>query len=130
MIWVAIAGFALLVGSVAGASMGEIHPLEQRAFHLVNGLPNWLYWPLWLPMQLGNLVVGTLAGLGLAVWFGDLAMAVGVVSAAALKLLAERVVRKRTAQYIEVRQRPGRASEGPSSAATFPRRGPASLPDT
>jgi len=127
VIWVAIAGFALLVGSVAGASMGEIHPLEQRAFHLVNGLPNWLYWPLWLPMQLGNLVVGTLAGLGLAVWFGDLAMAVGVVSAAALKLLAERVVRKRTAQYIEVRQRPGTSERGailrgdvPASGPSFP----------
>ncbi len=42
---------------------------EARVFHAVNGLPDWLYWPLWLPMQLGNLVVGTLVGLAVA-WVG------------------------------------------------------------
>ena len=35
-------------------------------FHAVNGLPDWLYPVLWLPMQLGNLVVGTVVGLVVA----------------------------------------------------------------
>ena len=39
---------------------------EQRVFHAVNGLPEWLYRVLWLPMQLGNLVVGTLVGVAVA----------------------------------------------------------------
>ena len=33
----------------------------------INGLPDGLYPWLWLPMQLGNLVVGTAAGLLIAV---------------------------------------------------------------
>ena len=69
----AIAVGAVVLGlSLLGARHPTIHPTEQRVFRAVNGLPDWLYWPLWLPMQLGNLVVGTAAGLVLA--FGYLAM--------------------------------------------------------
>lgn len=42
MIVVAIVGGLMLGGSVAGARYPVIHPLEQRAFRVVNGLPNWL----------------------------------------------------------------------------------------
>ena len=44
-------------------------------FHAVNGLPDRLYVFLWVPMQLGNLVVGTGAGLAIALVAGDLAVA-------------------------------------------------------
>src|SRR5262245_18436274 len=37
---------------------------EVRAFEAVNGLPDWLRWPLWPPMQLGNFWMALLAGLG------------------------------------------------------------------
>jgi glycosyltransferase 2 family protein len=37
---------------------------EVRAFEAVNGLPDWLRWPLWAPMQLGNFWMALLAGLG------------------------------------------------------------------
>jgi len=37
-------------------------PIAARVFHAVNGLPDWLFWVLWLPMQLGNLVVGAVVG--------------------------------------------------------------------
>jgi undecaprenyl-diphosphatase len=37
---------------------------EVRAFEAVNGLPDWLRWPLWPPMQLGNFWMVALAGLG------------------------------------------------------------------
>ncbi|HMQ25270.1 MAG TPA: phosphatase PAP2 family protein [Acidimicrobiales bacterium] len=125
----AIAVGAVVLGlSLVGARHPTIHPTEQRVFRAVNGLSNGLYWPLWLPMQLGNLVVGTAAGLVLAVVWGDGLLAVGVVAAAALKLLAERVIRRWMAPYLAVRQRPGTSEPGahlrgddvPASGMSFP----------
>jgi len=125
----AVAVGALILGlSLLGARHPTIHPAEQRVFRAVNGLPDWLYWPLWLPMQLGNLVVGTAAGLVLALAWGDTRLAVGVVAAAALKLLAERLIRRWMAPYLSVRQRPGtsepdarlRGDDVPSSGMSFP----------
>ena len=82
---------------------------------------------LWLPMQLGNLVVGTAAGLAVALVAGDLAVGVGVIMAMALKLVTERVVRREMADYLAVRQRPGISQTGailrgdvPSSGPSFP----------
>ena len=125
----AVAVGALILGlSLLGARHPTIHPAEQRVFRAVNGLPDWLYWPLWLPMQLGNLVVGTAAGLALALGWGDTRLAIGVVAAAALKLLAERLIRRWMAPYLSVRQRPGTSEPGahlrgddvPSSGMSFP----------
>ncbi len=125
----AIAVGAVILGlSLLGARHPTIHPTEQRVFRAVNGLPDWLYWPLWLPMQLGNLVVGTAAGLVLALVWGDWLLAAGVVAAAGLKLLAERLIRRWMADYLSVRQRPGtsepgahlRGSDVPSSGMSFP----------
>ena len=102
----------MLGASIAGARHPVIHPVEQRMFRAVNGWPDWLYFPLWVPMQLGNLVVGTVVGLLLALAFGAVEVAVAVVLAAALKLLAERIVRRELAAYLEVRQRPGTSEPG------------------
>ena len=63
-------------------------------------------------MQLGNLVVGTAAGLAVALVAGDLAVGVGVIMAMALKLVTERVVRREMADYLAVRQRPGISQTG------------------
>lgn len=126
---VAVAVGAVVLGlSLLGARHPTIHPTEQRVFRAVNGLPDWLYWPLWLPMQLGNLVVGTVVGLALALAWGDWPLAAGVVAAAGLKLLAERLIRRWMADYLSVRQRPGtsepgarlRGSDVPSSGMSFP----------
>ena len=57
-----VVGAGIVAGSVAGAWRPEIPP-SSKVFRAVNGLPDWLYSPLWAPMQLGNLVVGTLVGL-------------------------------------------------------------------
>jgi membrane-associated phospholipid phosphatase len=97
-------------------------------FHAVNRLPEWLYWILWLPMQLGNLVVGTLVGLVIAWVAGERAVAVGVILAMILKLLTERIVRREMQAYLEVRERPGSSQEGavlrggdvPKTGASFP----------
>jgi membrane-associated phospholipid phosphatase len=128
VIGIAAAGALVLGGSYAGARLPEIHPTEQRVFRAVNRLPDWLYWPLWAPMQLGNLAVGTAAGLAVAAVEGDWRMAVAVVLAMVLKLLAERLVRSRMADHLSVRQRPGTSEPGailrggdvPSSGPSFP----------
>ena len=128
MIVIVIAGLALLGGSIAGARRPVIPALEQRVFRAVNGWPDWLYPVLWLPMQLGNLVVGTTAGLAVAAVHGDLGVAVGVGVAMTMKLVTERVVRKEMAGALAVRQRPGTSQVGavrrggdvPAAGPSFP----------
>jgi undecaprenyl-diphosphatase len=112
--WLALsgAGLAVAAGSIAAARRPDIPPWEARVFHAVNGLPGWLYWLLWPPMQLGNLVVGTLVGLVTAAATGSGAVAVGVVLAMVLKLVTERVLRHEMTTYLEVRERPGTSQRG------------------
>ncbi len=125
---VALAGVVVLVASVAGARRPALPAREQGVFRAVNRLPGWLYWPLWVPMQFGNLVVGTAAGLAVAWAYANWAMAGAVVLAAALKLVAERLVRRWTADALAVRQRPGtsepgailRGSDVPEAGISFP----------
>jgi undecaprenyl-diphosphatase len=127
--WLLVAGGGLIVlaASVAFARRPSISSVESRVFHALNGLPDPLYPVLWVPMQLGNLVVGTIAGLAVAVVDGDLAVAIGVVLAMLLKLVTERIVRKEMADYLAVRQRPGSSQVGailrgdvPASGPSFP----------
>jgi membrane-associated phospholipid phosphatase len=127
--WLIVACIGLIVVSVSifEARRPSIRPAESRVFHIINGLPDQLYPFLWLPMQLGNLVVGTGAGLAVALLDGDLAVAVGAISAMVLKLVTERIVRKEMADYLAVRQRPGTSQVGailrgdvPSSGPSFP----------
>jgi len=121
-------GFVILAASVNEARRPTISPAESRVFHAVNGLPNGLYWPLWLPMQLGNLVVGTLVGLAVAWVLHDWWVAAGVVVATFCKLGTEKLVRREMADYLAIRQRPGtsqvdailRGADVPSSGASFP----------
>jgi undecaprenyl-diphosphatase len=128
--WLVVAGVGLVVSSlsIVAARQAVIPPAEALVFHAVNGLPAGLFPWLWVPMQLGNLVVGTAAGL-LVAWFdGDLLVAAGVLLAMALKLIVERVVRKEVADNLAVRQRPGTSQTGailrgrdvPSAGPSFP----------
>lgn len=116
MSWTAIVGVvcgSLLLGlSFHAAHRDHIPAGEQRVFRAVNGLPGWLYWPLWPPMQLGNLVVGTLAGIAVAVYYRSWTLGIASVFAAVVKLLAERVVRHWTRPLLAVRQRPGTSEPG------------------
>jgi len=122
------AGLAILAVSVVWARGPAISRAEARVFHAVNGLPDWLFWALWPPMQFGNLAVGTIAGLVVAVVARNLAVAVGVLLAMLMKLVTERVLRQQMAPYLSVRQRPGTSEVGavlrgddvPSSGPSFP----------
>jgi undecaprenyl-diphosphatase len=128
--WLAVAGVGLAVAafSIYEARKPRIGSKETTVFHAVNGLPDGLYWFLWPPMQLGNLVVGTVAGLVVALVSWNLTLAAGVVIAMVLKLGVERVVRKEMADYLTVRQRPGTSQAGavlrggdvPTSGPSFP----------
>ncbi|HEX9259438.1 MAG TPA: phosphatase PAP2 family protein [Acidimicrobiales bacterium] len=124
----AAVGLLTVSASTVAARHEAISPMEARVFHAINGLPAWLLRVLWLPMQLGNLVVGTLAGIAVAVWAGRISVALAVVAAAALKLVTERVIRKEMAGWLTVRQRPGTSQVGailrggdvPGSGPSFP----------
>jgi membrane-associated phospholipid phosphatase len=127
--WLVVAGVGLVIAwlSVVEARRPAISAAESRVFHAVNGLPDGLYPVLWLPMQLGNLVVGTVAGWVVALVDRDLTVAVGVTVAMALKLVTERIVRREMADYLAVRQRPGTSQVGavlrgdvPASGPSFP----------
>jgi undecaprenyl-diphosphatase len=128
--WLVVSGVGLLVlaASVHYARKPVIGPREQRVFHAINGLSNWLYWVLWPPMQFGNLVVGTAGGLIVAFVARELTVAIGVVLAMGLKLVTERIVRHEMSSYLQVRQRPGTSQVGavlrggdvPSSGPSFP----------
>ena len=128
--WLVAAWIGLIIVGVSAAHARKptISAAESRVFHTVNGLPGGLYPLVWLPMQFGNLLVGTVAGLGVAVVDRDVTAAVGVTLAAALKLLAERVIRRQMVDYLAVRQRPGVSQNGailrggdvPVSGPSFP----------
>jgi membrane-associated phospholipid phosphatase len=129
-VWLAVAGAGAiaLVASIVGARHPFIPAWEMRVFRFVNGLPSWLFFVLWLPMQLGNLVVGTAVGLAIAWWAGELDVAIGIIAAMLLKLVTERVVRHEMAAYLQIRQRPGTSEPGavlrghdvPTKGPSFP----------
>ena len=124
--WLVVAAVGLLILSlsVAAARHPSISPAEARVFHAVNQLPDWLHPMLWLPMQLGNLVVGTAVGLAIALVRGDIGIAVGVVLAMVLKVVVERIVRRRMEAFLSVRQRPGTSEEGAILRGDVPKSGP------
>jgi membrane-associated phospholipid phosphatase len=124
--WLLVAGSGLIIlaASIAGARRRVISPAESSVFHAVNGLPDFLYPVLWLPMQLGNLVVGTLAGLAVAAVNRELDAAVGVVLAMVLKLVTERIVRRELSDNLAVRQRPGSSQVGAVLRGDVPPSGP------
>lgn len=124
---VAMVGLLVLLTAVAHAHGSTIPTWEAALFRRVNRLPGWLYPVLWGPMQLGNLAVGTAAGV-LIGWLADAVLvAVGAVLAAVAKLGIERVIRHEMHEYLAVRTRPGTSQPGailrgdvPASGPSFP----------
>ena len=124
----AVFGALVLTASVLAARGPVIPAWEQQVFRSINTLPRWLFVPLWPVMQLGNLAVGTAAGLVVALVADELPVAIGVLVAAGLKLVAERLIRKRITARLPARQRPGTSQPGailrgddvPESGMSFP----------
>ncbi|MGI8809494.1 MAG: phosphatase PAP2 family protein [Acidimicrobiales bacterium] len=84
------------------AGNGRVGPAERRVFSAVNGLPDWLYKPLWIFQQFGNIVVALLVVLLLAAVLRRPTLAVAGVLAVVAKLGLERVVKS-----VVERRRPG-----------------------
>jgi undecaprenyl-diphosphatase len=99
---ITVAGLALLVAAGLVARNGRVGPIERWVFHAVNGLPGWLYRPLWIFQQLGNILVALLAGLLLAAVLRRPKLALATVVAVGAKLWLEQVVKS-----VVERSRPG-----------------------
>jgi membrane-associated phospholipid phosphatase len=99
---VALGGLAALVVCGLVARDGEVGSVERDVFGAVNDLPAWLYRPLWLFQQFGNLVVAVVVGVVVALLLRRWRVAVAVVVAAAGKLWLETVVKS-----VVERRRPG-----------------------
>ena len=117
-------GAVILGASIAGARRPALPRAEQKVFRALNGLPDALYWPLWVPMQLGNLVVGTVLGLLAALAWRDGGLAIAVVCAVVAKLVTERLLRRWLEPQLAIRQRPGTSEPGARLRGDVPERGP------
>jgi undecaprenyl-diphosphatase len=126
--WLVAAGVGVVIlsASIGGARSG-VGAREVRIFRALNHLPGGCYWFVWVPMQLGNFMVGMVAGLLVAVAVGSWVVALGVVVAAVLKVVVERILKTRFADQLVQRERPGTSQPGailrgdvPSSGLSFP----------
>ena len=89
---IAAVALASLVPMSLAVDGNEISDLEETLFHAINDLPDFLYWPLWPFMQLGNLIVIPIAALAVALlrWFRA---AGAILALGALKLWIEDVIK-------------------------------------
>jgi membrane-associated phospholipid phosphatase len=99
---VAAAGLGLLAVCGLVASSGRVASVERGAFRAVNDLPGWLYKPLWVFQQFGNLFVALAVGVAVALLLRRWWLALAVVGAALLKLQGEHAVKA-----LVERSRPG-----------------------
>ena len=95
-------GLVLLVPSALVARNGRVGRAEESVFRAVNELPEWLYRPLWLFQQLGNIVVALVVVLAVAAVLRNRRLALAAVLGIVAKLALERAVKA-----VVERRRPG-----------------------
>jgi undecaprenyl-diphosphatase len=116
-VWWIGAGLGVFLACALVARGGTVGPAERAVFDAVNGLPDWLYRPMWTLQVFGVLAFGpavAIVALVLRKW--RLAGAAATVTA--LKLISERLVK----QVVE-RQRPGTTVPGAILRGNVPPRG-------
>ena len=96
------AGFAVLVACGLVARNGRVGPTEESVFRTINELPGWLYRPLWVFQQFGNIVVAVAVVLVVAAVLRNRRLAIAGIAGAVAKLGLERVVKA-----LVERRRPG-----------------------
>ncbi len=99
---VAGTGLVLLVASALIARNGRVGSTEESVFRALNELPDWLYWPLWVVQQFGNIVVAVAVVLVVAGVVRNRRLAIAALAGAVAKLVLERVVKA-----VVERRRPG-----------------------
>jgi membrane-associated phospholipid phosphatase len=120
-LWTALGGLLLAVACGLVAADGRVPSWEREVFRAINGLPNWLYRPMWLVQLLGLLGVPVIVAVVALVW-RKWRLALALLLLVPLKLFAERQVMK---QLVE-RGRPGQTEPGavlrdvPPAGLSFP----------
>ena len=99
---VSAAGLLLLVASGLIARDGSVGSAEESVFRSINELPDWLYRPLWVFQQFGNIVAAFLVVLAVAAFLRNRRLALAAVIGVAAKLVLERAVKA-----VVERRRPG-----------------------
>ena len=99
---VSLAGLVVVVVGGVVADGGTVGSVEESVFDAVNDLPGWLYQPLWIFQQFGNLVVALIVTVVVALALRRWRVALAAVVAVFLKLGLERVVKD-----VVERERPG-----------------------
>jgi membrane-associated phospholipid phosphatase len=97
-----LGGLLLLAACALVARTGTVGPAERAVFHAVNDLPGWLYRPMWVFQQAGNLLVALGLLLVVALVLRRPKLAAAAVVAVVAKLGLERVVKS-----VVERRRPG-----------------------
>jgi undecaprenyl-diphosphatase len=117
----AAAGLLIVVGSAAVARTGRVGDPERLVFEAINGLPDFLRWPMWV-FQLLGLVGLPLAVALVALVFRRFRLALALVALVPLKLYVEKSVLKQLVH----RDRPGQTEphailrDVPSAGNSFP----------
>jgi undecaprenyl-diphosphatase len=90
---VAGGGLAVLVACSLIVRNGRVGAAERSVFHAINDLPVWLYRPMWVFQQVGNIVVALVLVLVVAAILRKPWLALAAVVAVVAKLGLERVVK-------------------------------------
>lgn len=96
----AVAGVALLIVCGLIVDPQRAPDIEREIFYFLNGIPDFVYWPLWVLMQIGNLVAIPVAAL-VAAGFKKFRLAIAILVAGGAKLVVARVIKD-----IFLRERP------------------------
>jgi membrane-associated phospholipid phosphatase len=120
-VWVGAGGLLLVIASSLVARHGSVPGWERQIFRTVNGLPGWLYRPMWLMQIAGVLGTPLLVAVGALLW-RKWRLAAALVLLAPLKLFVELKVLK----VLVERGRPGQNEPGailrhvPPAGLSFP----------
>jgi uncharacterized membrane protein YbhN (UPF0104 family)/membrane-associated phospholipid phosphatase len=101
-LWFGLTGLALFLMAAIPASSGKVSAPEESVFRWFNNLPEWLYRPMWVFQQGGNLILAFVVVILIAIVLRRPKLAVAAVGALGLKLVIERLVKE-----VIQRSRPG-----------------------
>ncbi|HUR23706.1 MAG TPA: phosphatase PAP2 family protein [Acidimicrobiales bacterium] len=87
------AGLVVLVACGLVARNGKVGSAEESVFRALNDLPGWLYRPLWVFQQFGNIVVAVLVMVAVAALLRHRRLALAAVLGVLAKLAMERAVK-------------------------------------
>ena len=90
---IAVMGVGVLIACAQFVHPNRSPALEQDIFHVFNGLPDFLYWPVWAVMQLGNLLAIPALAL-VALFLKRWSLAGAILLAGVAKTYLSRVVKE------------------------------------